>query len=139
MTEGVSWDEAVATVTAPGSRFGLAEATLDGRPYRVYEHAPPSLRAVFDAARERGDDTFLVYEDERLGFAEVMARVDAMAALMVDRYGVAPGDRVAIGMRNYPEFIIAFAASTSIGAIRGGAGAASDASASVMKMEASSS
>ena len=46
-----------------------------------------------------------------------MAHVDAMAALLVDRYGVAPGDRVAIGMRNYPEWVIAFAAITSIGAV----------------------
>ena len=37
----------------------------------------------------------------------MMAHVDALAALLVDRYGVAPGDRVAIGMRNYPEWVIA--------------------------------
>ena len=35
----------------------------------------------------------------------------------VSLYGVRPGDRVAIGMRNYPEWVIAFAAITSIGAI----------------------
>ena len=46
-----------------------------------------------------------------------MTHVDALAALLVDRYGVAPGDRVAIGMRNYPEWVIAFAAITSIGAV----------------------
>ncbi len=37
--------------------------------------------------------------------------------LLVERYGVGPGDRVAIGMRNYPEWVIAFAAITSIGAV----------------------
>ena len=47
----------------------------------------------------------------------MMRHVDAMAALLVDRYGVQPGDRVAIGMRNYPEWVIGFAAITSIGAI----------------------
>ena len=45
-----------------------------------------------------------------------MARVDALGALLVERYGVGPGDRVAIGMRNYPEWVVAFAAITSIGA-----------------------
>jgi long-chain acyl-CoA synthetase len=75
------------------------------------------LRALFDSARARGEATFLVYEDERLSFAEVMSRVDALGAALVSHYGVRPGDRVAIGMRNYPEWVIAFAAITSISAI----------------------
>ena len=83
----------------------------------MYEHIFPSLRTLFDTARGRGDDTFLVYEDERLSFADVMAEVDAIAAMLVDHYGVTKGDRVAIGMRNYPEWITSFAAITSIGAV----------------------
>ena len=58
-----------------------------------------------------------MYEDERWSFAEVMAQVDALAALLAGRFGVRRGDRVAIAMRNYPEWIFAFAAITSIGAI----------------------
>ena len=46
-----------------------------------------------------------------------MATIDATASLLVERYGVAPGDRVAIGMRNYPEWVTTFAAVTSIGAV----------------------
>ena len=64
-----------------------------------------------------GDATFLVYEDERLSFAEVMSQVDALADRLVRDHGVRPGDRVAIAMRNYPEWIASFAAVTSIGAI----------------------
>ena len=112
-----SFDEAVATVTAPGSRYEIVEHDVDGRALKVFANLPGSLRAMFDSARQRGDATFLVYEDERWSFAEVMAHVDAVGALLVDRYGVAKGDRVAIGMRNYPEWVIAFAAITSVGAI----------------------
>jgi long-chain acyl-CoA synthetase len=46
-----------------------------------------------------------------------VARIDAIAHLLVHRYGVARGDRVAIDMRNHPEWIEAFAAITSIGAV----------------------
>jgi long-chain acyl-CoA synthetase len=113
----LSYDDAAAAVTAPGERFELETIEVDGVPVRAFRHAPPSLRAIFATARARGDETFLVYEDERWSFAEVMQHVDAMAALLVDRYGVARGDRVAIGMRNYPEWVIAFAAITSIGAV----------------------
>jgi long-chain acyl-CoA synthetase len=41
----------------------------------------------------------------------------ALGAALVSRYGIAAGDRVAIAMRNYPEWVVAFAAITSIGAI----------------------
>ena len=63
------------------------------------------------------DEVYLVYEDERLTFADVVAEIDATAHLLVEHYGVQRGDRVAIGMRNYPEWVTSFAAITSIGAV----------------------
>src|SRR5262245_52159622 len=105
-----SFEEAIATVTAPGGRFEIVDADVGGGPMKVFRNLPPSLRAMFDSARAFGDATFLVYEDERWSFDDVMAQVDAVGSLLVERYGVAKGDRVAIGMRNYPEWIIAFAA-----------------------------
>jgi steroid-24-oyl-CoA synthetase len=113
----MSWDEAVAAVTAPGSLFEIVEQEVQGQKLRVFKNAPPSLRALFAASRARGEATFLVYEDERWSFGDVMAKVDALGAALVDRYGVRPGDRVAIAMRNYPEWVVSFAAITSIGAI----------------------
>jgi long-chain acyl-CoA synthetase len=46
-----------------------------------------------------------------------MSHVDAIAAMLVHKYGVKKGDRVAIAMRNYPEWVMSFAAILSIGAI----------------------
>ena len=117
MGRELSWQAALAEVTQPGGGFSISEREIDGERHHVFDQAPPSLRVLFDAARAYGDEIFLVYEDERWSFAETMAKVDAMAALLVQRYGVAPGERVAIGMRNYPEWIVAFAAITSIGAV----------------------
>jgi long-chain acyl-CoA synthetase len=114
---GISWNDAIAAVTAPGERFELIEDQHEGRTQRVFRHTPPSLRALFETARARGDETFLVYEDERWSFGDVMAEVDAFASVLVDHYGISKGDRVAIGMRNYPEWVVAFAAITSVGAI----------------------
>jgi long-chain acyl-CoA synthetase len=114
---GTTFDDAVAAVTAPGQAFTIVEADVGGTRLKVFERTPPSLRALFDSMRARGDDTFLVYEDERLSFADVMAQADAIGALLVDLYGVAKGDRVAIGMRNYPEWITTYVAAISVGAI----------------------
>ncbi len=40
----------------------------------------------------------------------------ALAHLLHER-GISKGDRVAIGMRNYPEWVLAFWACQSIGAV----------------------
>ena len=113
----LSYADAVAAVTAPGERFETATIDVRGVPTTVFVNAPGSLRDVFAGARDYGEDTFLVYEDEHWSFADVMARVDALGALLVEDYGVGPGDRVAVGMRNYPEWVVSFAAITSVGAI----------------------
>ncbi len=110
-------EQAAAAVTAPGQVFEIAEAEVLGHTSKVWKNCPPNLRAVFAAARAHGDKTFLVYEGERLSFAETMAHADALAHLLVHTYGVKPGDRVAIGMRNFPEWVISFIGITSIGAI----------------------
>jgi long-chain acyl-CoA synthetase len=112
----VTWNEAVEKLTGPGAPFELVEGEVRGQRMRVFKNSPPSLRALFDSARARGDETFLVYEDERWSFADTMAQVDALGAALVAR-GVKPGDRVAVGMRNYPEWVMSFAAITSVGAV----------------------
>jgi len=113
----MTWSEAVATVTGPGGLFEIVDGEVGGQKLRLFKSTPPSLRALFSATRARGDATFLVYEDERWSFGQVMAKVDALGAALVHHYGIRPGDRIAIAMRNYPEWVIAFAGITSIGAI----------------------
>ena len=113
----MTYEEAVAALTAPGGAFATTEAQIDGRSVEVFERTPGSLRELFAPSRERGDETFLVYEDERWSFAEVMRHADALGALLIETYGLEKGDRVAIAMRNYPEWIISFAAITSVGGV----------------------
>ena len=113
----MTWEQAIAVVQGPGSPLELVESEVRGNKMLVYKNAPQHLGQIFDAARAHGDKTFVVYEGERHSFGDVMAQVDAVADLLVNTYKVAQGDRVAIAMRNYPEWIISFAAVTSIGAI----------------------
>jgi long-chain acyl-CoA synthetase len=115
--EVMSFDEAVAAVTAPGQVYETVEADVRGQGLTVFRNAPPTLRDLLGAARAHGERDFLVYEDERRSFADVMAEADALATALVEDLGVGPGDRVAIAMRNYPEWVVSFVAVTSIGAI----------------------
>ncbi len=113
----MTWAEAREAVSGPGGPFELVEEDVLGVPTMVFKTAPPTLKTLFDSARLKGDQRYLVYEDETYTFADVMAQVDAVGALLVERYGVQKGDRVAIAMRNYPEWISSYAAITSIGCV----------------------
>lgn len=109
-------DVAIAEVSAPGQPFELIGVERDGTTIRHFKNAPTNLKQFFESARGL-DQTFLVYEDEEWTFHSVMQEVDALAHALVHRFGVQKGDRVGIAMRNYPEWIVSFAAITSIGAI----------------------
>ena len=114
---GNTWDEASAALTAPGQPFELIDASVNGITMQVFKNAPPHLGYVFGAARQHGEKPFLVYEDERMNFTEAMQQVDALSFLLVNTYGIKKGDRVAVAMRNYPEWVMSFAAIISIGAV----------------------
>ncbi len=110
-------EEATAALTAPGAMFEVSEEVIRGIPTRVWKNAPPTLRSVLELSRGHGDATFLVYEDERITFEEHFGMVAVLAQVLIDRYGVRPGDRVALAMRNFPEWVITFWAATAAGAV----------------------
>ncbi len=116
---GMTWLEAQEAVLAPGSGslFELEDAVVRGIPMQVFKHAPANMALALQAARGHGDKTFIVYEGERYSFAEAMDRVDGLCHLLVNEYGIKKGDRVAVAMRNYPEWIMSFAAILSVGGI----------------------
>jgi long-chain acyl-CoA synthetase len=109
--------EVHALLTSPGSPFEVDEAVVRGVPLRVWKAAPPTLRDVLESSRARGDELFLVYEDERISFARHAGLVATLARRMVEDLGVRKGDRVAIAMRNFPEWSVAFWAATAAGGV----------------------
>lgn len=113
----VSIAETYRILTAPGAPFEMETVEISGRPTRVYKKAPRDLRAIFDASRAWDDRIFIVYEDERLSYRAHYRAASALAWRLAEDYGVCKGDRVAIAMRNFPEWPIAFWAATTIGAI----------------------
>ena len=106
---------AIAQLTAPGQAYEIVDGRVWGRSCREFRNAPATLRELYETARS--DETFLVFEGERYTFDETALKVARIAQVLVSRYGISKGDRVAISMRNYPEWVMAFNAITSIGAI----------------------
>ncbi len=107
-----AWDE----LTAPGAQFAMSETTVRGVPIRVFDSAPPSMRFVWELAAGYGDRDYVVFEDERFTYAESDAIVRALAHHLRDAHDVGQGDRVAISMRNYPEWVFSYWAIVSLGA-----------------------
>jgi long-chain acyl-CoA synthetase len=108
--------DAYALMTAPGSMLEVETATLRGVETRVWKNAPPTLREVLAFSRIHGERIFLVHEEERVSFNAFYKAVAAFAAHL-QAAGVVKGDRVAIVMRNLPEWPVAFFGATAIGAI----------------------
>ncbi len=107
-----AWDE----LTAPGGRFAMKEITVRDVPMRVYESAPPTMRFVWELAAGYGDRDYVVFEDERFTYAHADAIIRALAHHLRDVHGVGAGDRVAVAMRNYPEWVFSYWAIISLGA-----------------------
>lgn len=116
-TETVGYDEAVARLTAPGELFEMEVIEVRGVPLRAWKATPPSLRSVLDLSLGYGDADFLVYEDERTTYARHYRMAATLARRLRDDLGVQKGDRVAIAMRNLPEWVIAFWGAVAAGAV----------------------
>ncbi|MGH6985697.1 MAG: class I adenylate-forming enzyme family protein [Caulobacteraceae bacterium] len=112
----ISIAESHAILTAPGQPFEMETLVIRGVETRTWKNAPPTLRAVVETARAYKNRIFLVYEDERVSFEAFFRAVAALAETFRDE-GVVKGDRVAIVMRNLPEWPVAFYAAEALGAI----------------------
>ncbi len=112
-----SGDPRLAPLLGPGGPFELEDIELDGAPLKSFRRAPRTIVDMFQAAKAHADLDHIVFEEERLTFADVRRRALAVALRLKAEYGVGRGDRVAIGMRNFPEFVVGFWSGAVLGAI----------------------
>ncbi len=110
-------DPRLAPLIGAGGPFEIEEVVLDGVPLRVFVRAPRTILDTFEMGTAHADLVHLVHEDERLTFADVRTRALALARELRTTFGVRRGDRVAIAMRNLPEFVIGFWGAALLGAI----------------------
>ncbi|TRO97329.1 acyl--CoA ligase [Glycocaulis profundi] len=118
---GPSWPamtlgQVESALTAPGQPFEIETVTISGVPTKTWKHAPASLRDLARHARSHGGRDFMVLDDERVSY-EAWFRAAAALARELRAMGVVKGDRVALAMRNLPEWPAAFFAITALGAV----------------------
>ena len=115
---GMTLQEAEELLLAPGSPFETTTETVKGEVYEVFANRARSLRELLARSVEHGDRELFIWDDgRRYTFVEHERLVASAAAAMAERYGIGPGDRVALLGANSPEWIIGMWAAISLGAI----------------------
>ncbi len=107
-------EKAWGELTAPGAPFEIAEIEVGGVQLKSFKNAPPNVRALWLSTAQFADRDYLVYGDERITYAEAHRQVAAIANWLL-AHDVTAGDRVAIAMRNYPEWMLIYWACACIG------------------------
>lgn len=116
----MTFEQAVKHVEDTDPMFQTTTVTVRGITYKTFKNCPQNLPEMMRTNRAKhgnGAADYLVYRDERRSYDEFCSDVDKMAHILRDRFGLSKGSRVAIAMRNYPEFMIMMLAISSIGGV----------------------
>lgn len=101
-----------------GSDWEVSLQKIRGQEYRIFTNHPQHLRAYFEKYTQLfGDQTFMVYDGQSYNFSQTWQMASALGHQLKNRYNISKGDRVAVSMRNYPEWVFAYMATVSIGAV----------------------
>ena len=102
-------------LAAEGSPFATAYTEVRGSQLKAYVNAPPHMRAIWESTVQHAQKDYVVYEDERYTYGDIHVQVRKLAAHLV-AHGVTRGTRVGLAMRNYPEWVVSYWATVSLGA-----------------------
>lgn len=101
-----------------GCPFELIVEPVLGAEVTVFADRPRSLRAALDRySADRLDAPALVSPTRQWTYRQMREDIDALAALLHERYGVTTGDRVAIVAANSAEYDLVMWGVVSLGAI----------------------
>ncbi len=102
----------VSGLIGPGAEFEMETRELGGRDLRMFRNGPKTLSELYqDSAARFGERELLIFGTERYTFDRFFRCVEGLRR----RLTIEPGTRVAIAMRNRPEWLLAYVAITAAG------------------------
>lgn len=110
-------NEAIRQLTAKGGPFEFTDTTINNMQCRIFKDTPQCLTSTFSALEQYAERDLVVYAGRRLTYRQAMEQAAVLSAHLSLNFHIAKNSRVAIAMRNTPEWLIAFLAVTSLGAI----------------------
>ncbi len=100
---------------SPGAPFEVIRVQRNGHDVLAYKNAQGSLADVINLGRQHGEKLFLQYQQESWTFDRFFSAVDHLTGLLQYKFELGKGDKIAIAMRNRPEWLIAFCAIINLG------------------------
>ena len=110
-------EQIARALSAPGAPFEYANATVAGQEVRVFKNAESCLSKLYANLPAFSDADLAVFDQRRLSYADASQQAASLANTLKSEFNVERGTRVAIVMRNSPEWLVSFIAVTSLGAI----------------------
>ena len=111
------FEQGLVQINVSGSPFEVGEMQVGGKTRLAYVNAPQTVAELIAPGRSGGDAEFLIYQDERWSFSEFFNRVDKLTLALNRELQLNAGDHIAIAMRNYPEWLVAYAAIACLGGV----------------------
>lgn len=106
-----------AQLFGPGGFFELTEETVFGQRMQVFRNRQRSLRETLQQSTAHGEAEYLVEGARRISYAHHARLVASVAAALAERYGISPGDRVALLSANNVAWPLTFWATVSMGGV----------------------
>lgn len=113
----VQMDKLLETLTSPGSMYEVENKIVDGIEYPLFKNLPENLNSLYQMGQQFSELPFLIRNDETLTFNETLIKVEKLAKILINDFGLKKNDRVGLAMRNSPQWCIAFMAITVAGGV----------------------
>ncbi len=111
--------ETTERITGPGKPFAIVTEDVLGESIPVFARRARNLREVLSegAATQGSADAYIFSDGRRITYADLVNQVGSLARALAERYGIGPGDRVAVFAANGPEWLLTFWAVASLDAV----------------------
>ena len=116
----MDFNQAVQKVLDTDELFQTEDVEIRGTFYKAFNKVPADLQELLDYGKTvREWEEFIVYEKEKISYLDFCDQVSRVSSFLQKEVGIKKGDKVAIAMRNYPEYLAILMAVASIGGIVG--------------------
>ena len=114
----MDFNKAVQKVLDTDELFQTENVEIRGTIYKAFNKVPADLKELLEYGKKvREWEEFIVYEKEKISYLDFCNQVSKLSSFLQKEVGIKKGDKVAIAMRNYPEYLIILMAVASIGGI----------------------
>ena len=114
----MDFNQAVQKVLDTDELFQTENVEIRGTIYKAFNKVPADLKELLEYGKKvREWEEFIVYEKEKISYLDFCNQVSKLSSFLQKEVGIKKGDKVAIAMRNYPEYLIILMAVASIGGI----------------------